>query len=98
MLPGSPAFDQIITVLLKTSMAVGAISAILLDNLVPGTPEERGLMAWGEQHGSLLPERMRPLHVYDLPFGLNRFNGYKLAKFVPFLPYYSDDADLEIAL
>jgi nucleobase transporter 1/2 len=30
----------------STGMAVGAISALVLDNTVPGTDEERGLVAW----------------------------------------------------
>jgi hypothetical protein len=28
-------------------MAVGAFSALILDNTIPGTVEERGLNAWG---------------------------------------------------
>jgi nucleobase transporter 1/2 len=40
---------DIINTLGKTGMAVGAFSAMVLDNTVPGTPEERGLTAWG--HG-----------------------------------------------
>ncbi|MEM9071618.1 MAG: solute carrier family 23 protein [Myxococcota bacterium] len=31
----------------KTGMAVGAVIALVLDNLVPGTDEERGLTNWG---------------------------------------------------
>ncbi|MEE2887147.1 MAG: solute carrier family 23 protein [Planctomycetota bacterium] len=30
----------------QTGMAVGALTAFVLDNLVPGTDEERGLLAW----------------------------------------------------
>jgi nucleobase transporter 1/2 len=32
----------------KTGMAVGAFCAMVLDNTVPGTAEERGLTAWGQ--------------------------------------------------
>ena len=32
----------------KTGMAVGAFSAMILDNTIPGTDEERGLTAWGK--------------------------------------------------
>ncbi|HCI16492.1 MAG: purine/pyrimidine permease [Candidatus Marinimicrobia bacterium] len=31
----------------STGMAVGAFSALILDNTIPGTDEERGLKAWG---------------------------------------------------
>lgn len=30
----------------QTGMATGALAALLLDNTIPGTPEERGLVAW----------------------------------------------------
>ena len=38
---------NIINILGSTGMAVGAFIALLLDNTVPGTDEERGLAAWG---------------------------------------------------
>jgi hypothetical protein len=28
-------------------MAIGALAALVLDNTIPGTDEERGLVAWG---------------------------------------------------
>ena len=77
--------DQILTVLLKTSMAVGGICGLLLDNLIPGTPEERGLVAW-RQHPSLDETgeecQTASIHVYDLPFGLNRLSSFKVAKYL----------------
>ena len=38
---------NIINTLGSTGMAVGAFIALLLDNTIPGTDEERGLTAWG---------------------------------------------------
>lgn len=40
---------NIINTLGQTGMAVGAFVALILDNTVPGTDEERGLTAWGKQ-------------------------------------------------
>ena len=37
---------NILNTLGSTGMAVGAFLAILLDNTIPGTDEERGLSAW----------------------------------------------------
>ncbi len=37
---------EVVNTLGKTGMAVGALTAFVLDNLVPGTAEERGLVAW----------------------------------------------------
>ena len=37
---------NIVNTLGTTSMAVGAAIALILDNTIPGTDEERGLLAW----------------------------------------------------
>ncbi len=39
---------NIITTVGKTGMAVAALIGLFLDNIVPGTEEERGLKAWAE--------------------------------------------------
>ena len=38
---------NVLNTLGSTGMAVGAFTALLLDNTIPGTDEERGLNAWG---------------------------------------------------
>ncbi|EDO48982.1 predicted protein [Nematostella vectensis] len=88
--------DQIITVLLKTSMAVGGLTALLLDNIIPGTPEERGLLVWRavqdtetEAKDAEKALELASIHIYDLPFCLKYLSKYTFAKYIPFLPYYS---------
>lgn len=39
----------VVTTIGKTGMAVGAITAVVLDNTIPGTDEERGLTRWLSQ-------------------------------------------------
>jgi solute carrier family 23 (nucleobase transporter), member 1 len=39
--------SDVLETLGKSGMAVGAITAMLLDNTIPGSDEERGLTAWG---------------------------------------------------
>ncbi|KAJ7386661.1 hypothetical protein OS493_006666 [Desmophyllum pertusum] len=46
---GVSEIDQILTVLFRTSMAIGCIVAFILNNTIPGTIEEHGLKAW-RQH------------------------------------------------
>ena len=41
--------SNMINTLGSTSMAVGAGIALVLDNTIPGTPEERGLTAWSSE-------------------------------------------------
>jgi uracil-xanthine permease len=43
--------EDIVLTIAKTGMAVAAICAGVLDNTVPGTKEERGLLAWEEVAG-----------------------------------------------
>ncbi|XP_020617487.1 solute carrier family 23 member 2-like isoform X3 [Orbicella faveolata] len=90
---GVPEIDQIITVLLSTSMAVGGLVGLILDNTIQGTIEERGLKAW-RQHLSDDSDEFQTasIKVYDLPFGLNRISNYKVAKYLPFLPYNDEDS------
>ncbi|KAL9967146.1 hypothetical protein ACROYT_G025319 [Oculina patagonica] len=90
---GVSEIDQILTVLLKTSMAVGCIVAFILDNTIPGTIEERGLKAWRQHLSDESDDHFETasIEVYDLPFGLNRISNYKVAKYMPFLPYNTDN-------
>ena len=69
-------------------MAVGGIIACLLDNLIPGTPEERGIKKWRKLVAGQTIKNVASIHVYDLPFGVA--NRWKISKFVPFLPYHDE--------
>ena len=94
VLIGVSEIDQIVSVLFKTSMAVGCIVALILDNTIPGTIEERGLKAWRQHLSDDSNEfQTASIKVYDLPFGLNRISNYKVAKYLPFLPYNDNDND-----
>ena len=76
-------------------MAVGCIVALILDNTIPGTIEERGLKAWRQHLSDGGDEQVQTasVEVYDLPFGLNRISNYKVAKYLPFLSYNDNDKD-----
>ena len=92
---GVEEIDQIFTVLLKTSMAVGGIIALIFDNIIPGTPEERGIQKWRSLVTTTRGRSIASVHVYDIPFGLT--NKWKFAKYIPFLPYYGEEVlDVEM--
>lgn len=78
---------------MKTSMAIGCISALILDNTIPGTIEERGIKAWRQHLSDESDDHCQtaPMKVYDLPFGLNCISNYKVAKYLPFLPYNDEE-------
>ncbi|KFV62099.1 Solute carrier family 23 member 1, partial [Dryobates pubescens] len=65
---GVPELDQILTVLLTTEMFVGGTLAFVLDNTIPGTQEERGLVQWkaGAHSDSTSKASLRS---YDFPVG-----------------------------
>jgi hypothetical protein len=45
---------DVVNTLGSTGMAVGALAALVLDNTIPGTRDERGLTAWvpGDRDGT----------------------------------------------
>jgi len=62
---GSSEADQLIQVLLSTSMLTGGVISMILDLLIPGTPEERGIVAWNQG------ETENAEHAsYEVPLGL----------------------------
>jgi len=92
---GVSEIDQIMTVLLKTSMAVGCFVALVLDNTIPGTIEERGLKAWRQHLSDEGDEQFQTatIKVYDLPFCFQRLGNLKVAKYLPFLPHNGDEQE-----
>ncbi|XP_078347816.1 solute carrier family 23 member 2-like [Oculina patagonica] len=92
---GVAEIDQVVHVLLTTTMAVGCLVALILDNTIPGTVEERGIKAWmyhPPEEDDDQEYRTASMDVYDLPFGLKRLSYFKFAKYLPILPYYEHHA------
>ena len=74
-------------------MAVGCIAALILDNTIPSTIEERGLKSWqlhiSDENGDQF--ETASIEVYNFPFGLKRLSNCKAAKYLPFLPHNDDE-------
>ncbi|XP_064090453.1 solute carrier family 23 member 1-like isoform X2 [Macrobrachium nipponense] len=87
-----PVLDQVLSVLLRTSMFVGGILGLFLDNTIPGTDEERGMVQWKAQLKPSREEEGRTIAVdqscYDLPVGMYAIKKMSWAKFVPVLPTF----------
>ncbi|XP_033104119.1 solute carrier family 23 member 2-like [Anneissia japonica] len=89
---GISEIDQIITVLLSTSMFVGGILGFLLDNTIPGTDEERGLLKWREVYGKKNVDQdvvNEIYNCYDLPWGMDYIRKCKFLKYVPISPTFT---------
>eukprot|EP00069_Balaena_mysticetus_P012665 bmy_07877T0 len=84
---GIPEVDQILTVLLTTEMFVGGCLAFILDNTVPGSPEERGLLQWkaGAHANS---EMSTSLKSYDFPIGMSMVKRIAFLKYIPICPVF----------
>ncbi|KAI0217841.1 Solute carrier family 23 member 2 [Lamellibrachia satsuma] len=93
---GSPVVDQITTVLLRTSMFVGCLSGFILDNTIPGTDEERGLILWRKQMApNSRPDgqqgaREPATSPYDIPWITPKLRQWKWTKYIPFLPTFQE--------
>ncbi|NXW05784.1 S23A1 protein, partial [Fregetta grallaria] len=85
---GVPELDQILTVLLTTEMFVGGTIAFVLDNTIPGTQEERGLVQWkaGAHSDSTASASLRS---YDFPFGMSAVRRSRWLKHVPICPVFT---------
>ena len=73
-------------------MVVGGMVAFILDNLLPGSKQDRGIVKWRSLNVQGGKGSMASIHVYDLPFGIT--NKWTFTKYIPFLPYYSEDNEV----
>lgn len=81
-------------------MAVGCVTALILDNTIPGTAEERGLTAFRKHESNKNDQQPQTasIDVYNLPFGLQRLSECRMAKYLPFLPYNEHEETCESRL
>ncbi|XP_062596493.1 solute carrier family 23 member 1-like isoform X2 [Saccostrea cucullata] len=86
---GNAEADQVILVLLSTSMFVGGVVGFLLDNTVPGSREERGMLKWKKQVSSdSADDKRRRLRVYELPYVTDFLYRHNIFSYIPFLPSF----------
>ncbi|XP_055902521.1 solute carrier family 23 member 1 isoform X2 [Eupeodes corollae] len=86
---GNDTLDSTLSVLLGTTILVGGLLGCFLDNIIPGTPEERGLIQWANE----MPlggdeEKTEHSPDYDFPYGMSLLKKWKWTYYVPFLPTY----------
>ncbi|KAG1649649.1 Solute carrier family 23 member 2 [Nymphon striatum] len=80
-----PALDQMIRVLLSTQMFVGGFIGFFLDNTVPGTNEERGVITWRKY----VEAGKDPNNTsYHFPLRLKIFENLPFMKYFPLSSSY----------
>ncbi|XP_022605637.1 solute carrier family 23 member 1-like [Seriola dumerili] len=84
---GVVELDQVLQVLLTTSMFVGGFFGFLLDNTIPGSKHERGILAWNKAHEDDSSNTLESGEVYDLPFGISSYlSSSSWIRYIPFCP------------
>uniref|UniRef100_A0A3Q3X3K6 Uncharacterized protein n=1 Tax=Mola mola TaxID=94237 RepID=A0A3Q3X3K6_MOLML len=79
---GVAELDQILTVLLSTEMFVGGFLAFCLDNTIPGSREERGLVKWRSSPSTSSSS-------YDLPLGMGVIRRVRWLRRFPISPTFT---------
>ncbi|KAI5652159.1 permease family domain-containing protein [Phthorimaea operculella] len=85
---GVEALDAVLQVLLSTSILVGGLVGCFLDNLIPGTDEERGLAAWAKEMSLEAAGASEHGDTYDFPIGMSYIRRWKWTRYLPFMPTY----------
>ncbi|OXU18741.1 hypothetical protein TSAR_000108 [Trichomalopsis sarcophagae] len=95
---GNEVVDSVLTVLLSTTILVGGGLGCFLDNVIPGTDEERGLKAWATQMELNFDaaeddcvddgKTEYEYNTFDLPFGMSLLRRWKWTSYLPFSPTY----------
>lgn len=82
---GFKEVDQVLQILLTTHMFVGGSLGFFLDNTIPGSQRERGLLCLEMEP---LGDSGESAKVYDLPFGITSFlSSRSWVRFIPFCPW-----------
>ncbi|GAB0094180.1 solute carrier family 23 member 1 [Sergentomyia squamirostris] len=94
---GNQTVDSTLSVLLGTTILVGGVLGCLLDHIIPGTREERGLVAWESEIDSFNTDSSSeapgsPCSTYDFPYGMNLLRRCRWTSKIPFLPTYKSSA------
>ncbi|XP_019947186.2 solute carrier family 23 member 1-like [Paralichthys olivaceus] len=85
---GLKELDQVLFILLTTQMFVGGFLGFFLDNTVPGTKRERGIVAWDKVDLEDAGDTLRSEEVYDLPFGITAcLASQSWVRYIPFCPW-----------
>lgn len=86
---GNETLDSTLSVLLGTTILVGGILGCFLDNIIPGTDEERGITEWAKHMPLEKPQgTMDSKTDYDFPFGMGTLRKWRWTYSIPFLPTY----------
>ncbi|XP_006812822.1 solute carrier family 23 member 2-like [Saccoglossus kowalevskii] len=87
---GNTNANQIINVILRNGMIIGGLVGFILDNTIPGTQEERGLIVYRKLDAETIKKLglRGSMTSYDLPFGMSYIKKWKWTRYIPFCPTF----------
>ena len=80
--------DSTLSVLLGTSILVGGALGCFLDHCIPGTLEERGVIAWSKEMELKTDRSSTEASTYDFPYFMSALKKCKISYYLPFSPTY----------
>uniref|UniRef100_A0AAY4D6F9 Solute carrier family 23 member 2 n=1 Tax=Denticeps clupeoides TaxID=299321 RepID=A0AAY4D6F9_9TELE len=89
LVTGIVEVDQVLNVLLTTAMFVGGSVAFVLDNTIPGSPEERGIRQLKRGSAAHGAAELGSLSSYDLPFGMDFLRRHRVFQYLPISPTFA---------
>nr|XP_006625701.2 PREDICTED: solute carrier family 23 member 2 isoform X4 [Lepisosteus oculatus] len=95
LVTGIVEIDQVLNVLLTTAMFVGGSVAFILDNTIPGSPEERGIRRLKRGAGKSTAE-LEGMRSYDLPFGMDFLRRHRFFQYLPISPTFAGDINCTV--
>ncbi|XP_076461617.1 solute carrier family 23 member 1-like [Babylonia areolata] len=88
---GNAEMDQILVVTLGTPMFVGGFVGCFLDNIIPGTLEERGFLNWREKTTNAESSEGDDIqNTYDLPYVSGLIRNIPLCSYIPVSPSFQE--------
>ncbi|KAL7040040.1 hypothetical protein ACKWTF_000235 [Chironomus riparius] len=86
---GVEIIDSTLSVLLGTTILVGSVIGCLLDHIIPGTKDERGITLWSKEMALNTNEQTTDeASTYDFPIGMETLRKWKFTYYLPFSPTY----------
>lgn len=80
--------DSTLSVLLGTSILVGGSLGCILDHIIPGSDEERGVIGWSKEIELKKGRSATETSTYDIPWIMPMLKRCKLSYKIPFSPTY----------
>lgn len=87
---GSDDLDQVLRVLLGTAMFVGGVLGFILDNAVPGTLEERGILKWRQSLYDSTKQNTKRV-MYEFPFVTKYMKKVNCCSYFPLSPTFDKE-------